>query len=67
METIFGCSLSTGVTKQGRLLCGYGTGVTTVAVPMHVSKVSSADVRVMLGSYFQVKFSKKKKTFKTQF
>lgn len=38
----------------GRLLCGFGTGITTIAVPVYVSETASADVRGMLGSFFQV-------------
>ena len=38
----------------GRLICGFGTGITTIAVPVYVSEVASSNVRGMLGSFFQV-------------
>ena len=40
----------------GRLVTGFGTGITTIAVPVYVSEIASPDVRGMLGSFFQVRF-----------
>ena len=38
----------------GRLIIGYGTGLTTIAVPNYVSEVATPNVRGLLGSFFQV-------------
>ena len=37
-------------------MTGFGTGITTIAVPVYVSEIASPDVRGMLGSFFQVRF-----------
>ena len=38
----------------GRIVIGFGTGVTTIAIPVYVSEIASPNVRGMLGSFFQV-------------
>ena len=38
----------------GRIISGLGTGITTIAIPVYISEISTSAVRGMLGSFFQV-------------